>query len=942
MARVLIVGSGGREHALAKALSKSSQVKEIIVSPGNYGTSITPKTTNLTALDLEKIPEVDLVVVGNESYLAPEVDIATHCEKQNIPCFGPTASAARLETSKYYGKKVMKACNIPTPKLLAVLPDDEKETATSILLKHPFHSMVIKRDGLCAGKGVLVPKSLEDALEFCEKHGKERLLFEERVYGQEVTIMAFSDGYTVKQSVPAKDYKKRYDQNRGPNTGSMGSFAPYHLLSNKQLEWVQVHVLQKLVDHMREEEKTPFVGGFTLNLIVSPDLVQILEINTRLGDSETQVVFPLLTTDVYDLFQACVTQTLHELPLSFESNCAVIVNAVIRTYPESSKLEEATMVTGVFPPKDTEESHFIAAGLDQDQMICGGRVFGCVGIHRYLEYAIDRAYSLLGKYVFPDMEYRKDVGQSPYATRLMVIGSSEGQTLATLCQFIQSGQLHASIELVMSDQIDAPLLEVAATRKIPTHVLSADWSVYQKSRYLSSQVYQYGVDLIILLGFQSVLPPSFVYAHRHYIIGVSPSLFPPFVAEWSNSKHVFEDLIKKGVCFTGCTIHTIHPEEKEQKILVQKTCSVYSNDSFAALKDRVIRLQGPALMEAIQQFPFSFLSTSSSPPLRPQEGKSDPIYPVNFDIASSVLQRARPAIEATHTDAVIRCWGQYGGCFDFAPYALRMDNPILVSSTDSLGSKILLNIRHNRLETVGEDLVHHCINDILCMGAIPLFFLDYIASAKRHADQYVKIIQGIARACKHYELALIGGECAEIRDMYRAPAIDTVGFIVGVVERDNLIDGHKIEKGDRVFALPSSGFHTNGYTLVNEHATEEKADLLLTPHRCYLNDLKHRLNYIHGLVHITGGGLEDNPPRILSPHLTMQINLDRWTVPDEFLWIQRKTQMSDEEMRRVFNMGLGMLVIVPREHVDRFQDMIPVGDIVPRSHPEKAVIFVRE
>jgi phosphoribosylformylglycinamidine cyclo-ligase len=251
---------------------------------------------------------------------------------------------------------------------------------------------------------------------------------------------------------------------------------------------------------------------------------------------------------------------------------------------------------------------------------------------------------------------------------------------------------------------------------------------------------------------------------------------------------------------------------------------------------------------------------------------------------------------------------------------------------DSVGSKILAAQKFNKLNQIGEDLVNHCVNDILVMGAVPMFLLDYVASAKLNVNQSAEIVKGVARACKNLGISLIGGETAEIKAMFQPNATDLVGMIVGVTEKDNMITGSNIKEGDQIMAIPSSGFHTNGYTLVNEYITEENANELLVPHRCYLDYLHDKLQYISGLVHITGGGWFDNPKRILPKNLAMEIHKKNWRVPDIFSWIQKKANISEHEMFKTFNMGVGMLVIVPPENLIYFGETHFIGRIKKRKY----------
>ncbi len=306
------------------------------------------------------------------------------------------------------------------------------------------------------------------------------------------------------------------------------------------------------------------------------------------------------------------------------------------------------------------------------------------------------------------------------------------------------------------------------------------------------------------------------------------------------------------------------------------------------------------------------------------------------------------AVRATYGPEVLTGIGAFGGMFD-ATSLHTMTQPVLVASTDGVGTKTKVAARLGRWNTIGRDLVNHCVNDILVQGARPLFFLDYVASAQLDPHHIATIVHGVAEACQAAGCALLGGETAEMPGIYVTGEIDLVGTIVGVVERAHIIDGTRIQPGDVLLGLPATGLHTNGYSLArkilehvdwNEDMPElgcSVGDALLAVHRSYLHDV-HALQQagvdIRGLAHITGGGLIDNLPRILPTGVTYHIQHDTWPVPPIFHLIKRIGAIADDEMFHVFNMGLGMIVVVPPEHANRVTQTLPgeafsIGEIVP-------------
>jgi phosphoribosylformylglycinamidine cyclo-ligase len=298
------------------------------------------------------------------------------------------------------------------------------------------------------------------------------------------------------------------------------------------------------------------------------------------------------------------------------------------------------------------------------------------------------------------------------------------------------------------------------------------------------------------------------------------------------------------------------------------------------------------------------------------------------------------AVKATYTPEVLAGLGAFGGMFDASKLA-GMTAPILVASTDGVGTKTKVAARFNRWDTIGQDLVNHCVNDILVQGATPLFFLDYVASSQLDPVQIATIVGGVAAGCRAAGCALLGGETAEMPGVYVSGEIDLVGTIVGVVDRPNVITGKAIRPGDLIFALPSNGLHTNGYSLARRvfdshpEQWERYADAMLATHRSYLPDIRKlwAANVeIRGLAHITGGGLIENPPRIFPDGCGAVIHKKAWQVPEIFEVIQELGHIEDAEMYRVFNMGAGMLIIVTPEQADALKatlaDATLIGEMV--------------
>jgi len=304
---------------------------------------------------------------------------------------------------------------------------------------------------------------------------------------------------------------------------------------------------------------------------------------------------------------------------------------------------------------------------------------------------------------------------------------------------------------------------------------------------------------------------------------------------------------------------------------------------------------------------------------------------VDIDAQDEAIRRLRPHAKSTHTPEVLADIGTFGGLFHLGPRGFR--DPVLVSSTDGVGTKLRVAVMAGRHDTIGYDLVSHCVNDILVQGAVPLFFLDYFATGHLDPPIVESVISGMARACREAQCALIGGELAEMGDLYRRGDYDIAGFIVGAVERDRVITGAGIRPGDVMLGLPSVGLHTNGYSLArriffdrlglsHDSRVEELGatvgECLLAPHKSYLPPLRDLVTSapvggrgpVKGLAHITGGGITDNVPRILPDDCRARVDRRRIRVLPVFRYLEKEGGVEEAEMWRTFNMGIGMVVVV--------------------------------
>lgn len=430
---VMVVGSGGREHALAWAFARSWRVKQVYVAPGNGGTQwagapcvegfrpyIESTNVDIAAEDVPGLvafaqqKQVDLVVVGPEVPLANGITDAM--QAAGVQVFGPTQAAARIESSKAFAKQFMQAHGIPTARFAAF----DHYNAAAAYIHQQAGSVVVKADGLAAGKGVFVCDTLEEALAALDRIMGEgafgeagaQVLIEERLTGPEVSLLAFSDGQHIAVMPPARDYKRALDGDEGPNTGGMGAFAPLPELSAEAIDALAEQVLQPVVKGLAAQG-TPYIGVLYAGLMLTPDGPKVLEYNCRFGDPETQVILPLLMTDITHVVQACVDGKLDSVEVKWsDESCATVVMAAPGypgAYPKDLPISGLESV-GAFKA----ETLVFQAGTRRDGqnlLTHGGRVLAVSGLGDTLDEALERAYAGVKRIRFEGAQYRSDIGK---------------------------------------------------------------------------------------------------------------------------------------------------------------------------------------------------------------------------------------------------------------------------------------------------------------------------------------------------------------------------------------------------------------------------------------------------------------------------------------------------------------------------------------------------
>jgi len=419
--KILVVGNGGREHAIAFKLLESSKVEQVFCAPGNGGTATLARCHNLAlgVNDFAAIGQfaqdnnIDLVVVGPEIPLA--LGITDYLQNKRIKVFGPSRAGAQIEASKAWAKALMADGGIPTAKA-AVFTD---AAAARGYVEAGSVPIVIKADGLAAGKGVIVASSVEEAHRainsiFQGQFGSagKFVLVEECLIGQEVSVIALTDGIAIRPLLPAQDHKRIGDGDTGDNTGGMGAYAPAPLVTPELMAKIEIEVLQKAIATLRDRN-IDYRGVLYAGLMVSPKgEFKVLEFNCRFGDPETQAILPLLETPLEDLLLACVEKRLGEMPaIAWKSGAACCVVASANGYPGEYSKGEA--ISGIKSAEGLTDTYIFQAGtkqLDTQIVTDGGRVLGVTGIGSNFVQAIDRAYAAINGIHFEGMYYRRDIG----------------------------------------------------------------------------------------------------------------------------------------------------------------------------------------------------------------------------------------------------------------------------------------------------------------------------------------------------------------------------------------------------------------------------------------------------------------------------------------------------------------------------------------------------
>ncbi|MBU0686984.1 MAG: phosphoribosylamine--glycine ligase [Candidatus Margulisbacteria bacterium] len=417
--KILVIGSGGREHTLCWKIKQSPKVEQVYCAPGNAGTALVAENLGIAATDIAKLAEfaernkIDMTVVGPE---APLVEgIVDEFEKRGLRVFGPSRKAAYLEGSKIFSKNIMKKYNVPTADFKVFT-----ESADAIeYIEQKGAPLVVKADGLAAGKGVFVAKNTEEAIDAVktilddEVFGEagSQIIIEDCLMGEEASILAFTDGKTIIPMASSQDHKRVNDNDEGPNTGGMGAYSPAPVVTDALMKKINDEILIPTIKGM-EKEGVPYKGVLYCGVMVTKDGPSVLEFNVRFGDPETQVILPRMKTDIVDLFDAVIDGKLKDKKIDWENKDCVCVVMASGGYP--GKYEKGIEIKGLEAAAKLKDTVVFHAGtaLDGEKIVTsGGRVLGVTALGKGIKAAIDAAYAAVSKISFEGAHYRKDIGK---------------------------------------------------------------------------------------------------------------------------------------------------------------------------------------------------------------------------------------------------------------------------------------------------------------------------------------------------------------------------------------------------------------------------------------------------------------------------------------------------------------------------------------------------
>lgn len=662
-----------------------------------------------------------------------------------------------------------------------------------------------------------------------------------------------------------------------------------------------------------------------------------MEFNCRFGDPETQVVLPLLETDLYEVMTACCTGTLDSVDVRFrEGISAATVVCAAQGYPE--QYPKGMEIKGLRNAKALSNIKVYHAGTTlNDSAIArcsGGRVLAVTGLGSDLKSALQSAYTGVSCLSFVDtngvssMHYRTDIGKKALQKKLRigVMGSTRGTALTPVIEACATGALDAEIVAVISNRKDALILEkgqLLGPTVVCKSISAKDLSRAEHDAECTAALVNAGVEYVLMVGYMRIVSAPFCHFWSGRCVNVHPSLLPKHAGGMDLEVH--QAVIDAGEEQTGCTIHEVTDQVDGGPVVIQKVVKVSKDDTAESLKAKVQPLEGPAFIEAIEAYIKGEVISYAD-------------AGVSIDAGNDLVELIKPFCKATRRAGCDADLGGFGGLFDLAAAGYDAKETVLIGATDGVGTKLRIAQATKNHSAVGIDLVAMCVNDLIVAGGEPLFFLDYFATGRLEIKEAAEVVKGIAEGCRQAGCGLIGGETAEMPSMYAPGDYDLAGFSVGAVPRDRILP-KGIDSGDVLLALSSSGIHSNGFSLVRKLIEKEGltydspcpwdsnvdtvGDSLLTPTKIYVKACLPLLKkgLVKGMAHITGGGLLENLPRTL-PKGKGALVVEHPSLPSVFSWMQKVSGLDDTEMLRTFNCGIGMILVVDKASVAKVKIML--------------------
>jgi phosphoribosylamine--glycine ligase/phosphoribosylaminoimidazole synthetase len=922
MENVLLIGNGGREHAILDRLVLSKNVKHVIVCNNTYWNNPVvqkpeySKVQNYTLEDTSidsyitfaKEHKIGLVVVGPEKYLADGVVDEFH--KHEILCFGPTQAMAQIESSKLYGKDIMRQFELPTAEFRIY---SHQEIAKEFLRDNiEYGYQVIKMDGLAGGKGVLVLKddsndSLEKGIEYLDEiyEGDEfaKVLIEKKLSGVEVSVLAFCNGKKADLMPPARDFKRIYDGDKGPNTGGMGAICPGDLLNDIQLQKIQSYMDSVVLNlgykgvlyaglMMEHYNGTDDSNNFSMNF---------LEFNCRFGDPETQSILPLLdeSSDLYEIMCKCMLGESLTGVISWKENMKSINVVMSQIEYPYKKLE--TPVSMIFSDElnrivswnKRNSVHLNVSNVSyvksenglEEYVTTGGRVLSLVVCGTDFMTCFTDVYSFCKRIVYKNMYYRMDIGkeyiiginkdnrrthwQEYDLMNIPTIAIFQGEddsinnvkTLVkclTECKVPSKGMI--KVGLIVCGKQDVALMKLSSQYNIPLLFINDKMNLTLDTRKQVADVLRsFNINMIV--------------STDHYT-GIH-----------SDTKNVlFEEF--------GSKMLTLDVNERVFNTpngnMTRFLCNV--RNLIKLIPSSSMKISEGASIERYLHT-YQFMDVDTIEPILPSSRVTRDVYLTVCFIEYLKIYNQRPLKYNVDIDGgnnfVDYLKEDNNEIGDFC-YKCEIDSDGYGLSTDGVGTKIDLALKYELLDYIGIDLVAMSVNDLYVHGIEPIYFLDYLALDKMDINLCKQMVNSVRRGCQIAKCNLVGGETAEMRGMYRSGKCDLGGFAFGksIDGGVNGIDSRRdnIEPGCLLFGLPSCGVHSNGFTLINDlvnqcHLNAElgkkyclmsssKVRSLITPTRIYseiptmLQNPELKENIL-GMAHITGGGFPDNVHRVL-------------------------------------------------------------------------------